>query len=164
MNNGVHNFDIDLLKNSQFLAYKCLFSDESIIFMDRPRLNTLSSANCACQCTSMSQPENTNDPPPPPHFLSGMFAGWRGRALSWPAHCLPAVSPYPARPSPPRPRLGFLGLPLSFPLDKHWPARPAPGNQTLARAGHTQYEYLTFNPAKYNPVSYQWAYDFLLGV
>ena len=63
MNNGVHNFDIDLLKNSQYLAYKRLFYDESIIFMDRPRLNTLSSANCACQCKSMSQPENTNDPP-----------------------------------------------------------------------------------------------------
>ena len=113
MNNGVHNFDIDLLKNSQFLAYKCLFSDESIIFMDRPRLNTLSSANCACQCIHRCHNQRTLMTP---HFLSGMFAGWRGRALSWPAHCLPAVSPYPARPQPAPAQIGFPGIASLLPI------------------------------------------------
>ena len=161
MNNGAPQF---WHQSTQYLAYKSLFYVESIILMDRLCLNTLSSANCACQCTSMSQPENTNDPLLPPTSYLGCLQGGGAEPYLGPHTVCPQYRLTPPGPSPPRPRLGFLGLPLSFPLDKHWPARPAPGNQTLARAGHTQYEYLTFNPAKYNPVSYQWAYDFLLGV
>ena len=99
------------------------------------------------QCTSMSQPENTNDPLLPPTSYLGCLQGGGAEPYLGPHTVCPQYRLTPAGPSPPRPRLGFLGLPLSFPLDKHWPARPAPGNQTLARAGHTQYEYLTFNQA-----------------
>ena len=75
-------------------------------------------------------------PPIPPHFLSGMFAGWRGRALSWPAHCLPAVSPYPWRPALAAPaQIGFPGI-ASLLLIGQTLASPASTWQPDPRAGH----------------------------
>ena len=104
MNNGVHNFDIDLLKNSQFLAYKCLFSDESIIFMDRPRLNTLSSANCACQCIHRCHNQRTlMTPPLPPTSYLGCLQGGGAEPYLGPHTVCPQYRLTPAAPARPGP-------------------------------------------------------------